>query len=236
MPVDPQSESGARKGNEPASAVGDGKAGPLDPQSYAQLLLREFTHRLNNELASAISMIAIAASRSTTRPAKEVLIEVHDRLHAYAQVNNFLQTPEHVTPVDVAAYLNQLCQAISRSRLDLREIDLLLFVERPLLMSCDRCWRLGLIVSELITNSARHAFSDGGGSIRVELVPLLTDVECRVMDNGKSNGKNSAGIGRGRLIIEGLVRSLSGNITQRFEHYGSTSVVRFPLKLDAFGE
>ena len=40
---------------------------------------------------------------------------------------------------------------------------------RPLKLRSERCWKLGLIVSELITNSARHAFGDRGGTIQVEL-------------------------------------------------------------------
>jgi two-component sensor histidine kinase len=49
---------------------------------------------------------------------------------------------------------------------DGRGIELVL-VERPFKMSSERCWRLGLILSELITNSARHAFAESGGMIRV---------------------------------------------------------------------
>jgi two-component sensor histidine kinase len=233
MSIEAQANCHRSKLCEPTSAVVDGKTHPLDPQSDARLLLREFTHRINNELTSAICMVAIAASRSGTREVREALVEVQDRLHAYAQAQHTLQMPEHFTLVDVGAYLKQLCHAISRSKLDFREIELL-FVERPFLMSCDRCWRLGLIVSELITNSVRHAFGGGGGSIRVELAQLQSVVECRVTDNGK--GESSAGLGHGRLIIEGLVRSLGGTITQRFEHYGSTSVVRIPLKPGAIGE
>jgi two-component sensor histidine kinase len=202
---------------------------PLRPETDAQLLLREFTHRINNELASVISMVALAASRSRTRRVKQALDEVQERLHAYAQVQHTLQMPEHVTFVDVSTYLKQLCRAIGRAKLDFRKIDLV-FVERPIRMSCDRCWRLGLIVSELITNSARHAFGEGSGSIQVELVPLPFGVECRVTDNGRS--ESAVGSGHGRQIIEGLVRSLNGTITQRFGADGSESIVRVPLKCE----
>jgi two-component sensor histidine kinase len=233
MSIEARSDSPGSKLCEPAGAAVDGKTHPLDSQSDAWLLLREFTHRINNELTSAICMVAIAASRSRNRQVREALIAVQERLQAYARVQHTLQMPEHVTLVDAAAYLKLLCHAISRSKLEFREIDLL-FVERPVQMSCDRCWRLGLIVSELITNSTRHAFGGGGGSIRVDLVPLRSVVECRVADNGA--GKNSAGSGRGRLIVEGLVRSLGGTITQRFGRRGSSSVVRIPLKPGAMGQ
>ena len=233
MSMETESDKYGSRQSEAAGAIVEGKPLPFDPQADARLLMSEFTHRINNELTSAISMIAIAAAHSTSCQVKETLAEVQDRLQACARVHHILQMPQDVTYVDLATYLKQLCQAISHSKLDLREIDLS-FVERPFLMSCDRCWRLGLIVSELITNSARHAFGEGGGSIRVELVPLRSAVECRVTDNGKS--ESNARSGRGRPIVEGLVRSLGGSITQRFGISGSMSVVRIPRNADAVGE
>jgi two-component sensor histidine kinase len=49
-------------------------------------------------------------------------------------------------------------------------------------MDFERCWRLGLIVSELITNAERHAFRNAGGCIRVKLLPSQSFAECRVTD------------------------------------------------------
>ena len=43
-----------------------------------------------------------------------------------------------------------------------------------------------MTVSELITSSRRHAFADGGGSIRIELEKLGSRAECRVTDDGSS--------------------------------------------------
>jgi two-component sensor histidine kinase len=76
--------------------------------------------------------------------------------------------PEHSTQIDAASYLRQLCQAISLSKLECRGIRLVLAAQ-SLRMDSEACWRLGMVVSELVTNAARHAFGEGGGEIRVEL-------------------------------------------------------------------
>jgi two-component sensor histidine kinase len=227
---EPQADGRGSRLTELSGAVMIGQVHSLDTQSDMRLLLREYAHRINNEFTSAISMIAIGASRVRNRHVKQALIEVQDRIEAYAEVHKALRVPDHVTLVDVATYLKKLCRAISRSKLDIRGIELL-FVERSCLMSCDRCWRLGLIVSELVTNSARHAFGEGGGSIRVELVPFTSVVECRVTDNGKRN--TLVGSGRGHLIVDGLTKSLGGTITRAFRSCGSKSVVRIPRNPDA---
>jgi len=88
-------------------------------------------------------------------------------------------------------------------------------------MNSERCWRLGLIVSELITNSERHAFGNDGGSIRVELLPSLSFVECRVTDSG--TGEAIPGPGHGLKIVEALAKSLGGTIDQRFGPHGATA-------------
>ncbi|HWN97867.1 MAG TPA: sensor histidine kinase [Blastocatellia bacterium] len=195
----------------------------------ARLLLREFSHRINNEFASAIGVISIAAARSADDEAKVALAAVRDRLQNYALVHHALQLPKDVSCIDAAAYLRQLCWAISRSKLERNGIELR-FVERTFRMNSERCWRLGLIVSELITNAERHAFRNGGGSIRVELLPSLSFVECRVTDNGTAEA--NARPGHGLKIVEALAKSLGGTIDQRFGPHGATAVLIFPADMD----
>lgn len=196
------------------------------PFADARLLLREYSHRINNEFAAAISVISIAAARSTNDQIRSTLAAVQDQLQNYAQVHRALQMPEHSTRIDAGAYLRQLCRAISRSKLDAKGIKLLL-VERPFPMDSERCWRLGLIVSELITNSARHAFHDAGGAIRVEFMPAASFIECRVTDNGSA--AQNIRPGRGSRIMEALAASLGGTIEQQFGPNGTETVLIFPL-------
>jgi hypothetical protein len=88
------------------------------------------------------------------------------------------------------------------------------------------CWRLGLIVSELITNAERHAFRNAGGCIRVELLMSQSFAECRVTDDGTNEGNICPG--HGLTIVEALVRSLGGTLDQHFGPQGATSVLIFP--------
>lgn len=193
--------------------------------SEAGLLLREFSHRINNEFASAIGMISLAAGRLGNEEAKAALAAVQDRLHNYARVHHALQMPEHSSRIDAGAYLRQLCRAICSSKLNAKGIKLLL-IERSFQMESERCWRLGLIVSELITNSARHAFREKNGTIRVELLPSPSIIECRVMDDGE--GAPTIFPGNGIKIIASLAKSLGGTIDQHFGPQGASSVLIFP--------
>jgi two-component sensor histidine kinase len=194
-----------------------------------RLLLREFTHRINNELAAAIGIVSIAAARTTNIEAQTALGVVERQLHGYAQVLHTLQIPQYGICVDVAVYLRQLCRAITRARLGGRGIELVL-VEHPFQMSSERCWRVGLIVSELITNAANHAFAGRGGVIRVEIAPAGSLFECRVTDDGAAS-ENHHRPGHRLRIIEALADSLGGTINHHFGPTGTSATLIAPVDL-----
>jgi two-component sensor histidine kinase len=196
------------------------------------VLLHEVNHRITNEFAAAISVVSLTAARSGNDEVKAALSGVTELLHQYADVHRALQMPEYDTLVDAAAYLGQLCRSISRAQLDSRRIRLVLAAQ-PLRLPADRCWRLGMIVFELINNAARHAFSGGAagaGEIRVELSRAGALAKCSVADDGSS--ATTVRPGRGLTIIEALSESLGGRFEQKFAPSGSWSIVMFPCDGD----
>ncbi len=198
----------------------------LLPACETRLLLREFTHRVNNDFTSAISVVSLAAARSRSEEVKAALSAVQDRLQSYAKVHRALQIPEHTTQIDAAPYLRQLCRAISRSKLESRGIRLVVAVQ-PLRMNSEACWRLGMIVSELVTNAARHAFGEGRGEIRVELRASRAFVECCIADDGVV--AEPIRPARGLKIVEALVEGLDGRLELRPSPRGTTWAVILPL-------
>jgi len=212
-------------------------AGAQHPVSEAGLLLREFSHRINNEFTSAIGLISAAAARCESGTAKAVLDAVQDGLHNYARVHHALQMPEYGILTDASPYLQRLCYAISRSKLESNGIELV-FVSLPFRLSSERCWRLGLIVSELVTNAARHAFKDRRGTSRVEIVHSSSFVRCSVADDGAADV--DARPGCGLKIVRALAESLGGTIDHHFKPEGTVAVLAFPLSSasirDAFAQ
>jgi two-component sensor histidine kinase len=197
-----------------------------DGFSESTLLIRELCHRINNEFASAIGQISLAAARSRSCEVRTALDEVSERLHHYDDIHHTLQMPEHRTFVDASSYLERLCRSINRSKLESSNIRLILSV-RPVSLPSDQCWRLSMIVYELITNAARHAFHGAEGYIKVDLRSSGGVVECRVSDNGASS--RPVKTGRGLSIVQGLVRLLDGKLDQNFGSRGSKSLVIFPI-------
>jgi two-component sensor histidine kinase len=96
----------------------------------------------------------------------------------------------------------------------------------PLPLQSDQCWRLGMIVHELITNATRHAFAGGNGEIRVQLLRAGSLAECWVLDNGSARA--AVRPGRGLNIVHELSKGLGGRFVQKFGPEGSASILVFP--------
>jgi Signal transduction histidine kinase len=202
----------------------------LASASIDHLLVREFSHRVNNEFTSVIGFAVSIAGRSTSHEVKAALAEIADVLHRYAGVHRALQMPLHSAEIDASEYVGALCHSLRRARLDPQGIELVL-ASRPFKLRSERCWKLGLIISELITNSARHAFARHGGTIEVTLCASGSLAECYVKDNGSVRSPRR--IGHGLKIINALARDLGGAISHEFSPEGATSALTFPIQGEA---
>jgi two-component sensor histidine kinase len=169
--------------------------------------------------------VSRTAAGSVNHEVKVALAHIIELLSHYAELHRALQMPENDTHIDAASYLENLCLSISRSKLDGMKIALVLTAS-PLRLSSERCWQLGMMVYELVTNAARHAFGNGKGEIRVELSRAGKLVECTVVDNGSAPSKVQRG--RGLKIVDELVKGLDGRLDQRFGQRGSFSILTFP--------
>jgi two-component sensor histidine kinase len=201
----------------------------LAPTSADHLLIQELSHRVKNEFTSVIGLAVSIASRSASHEVKSALAKVSEVLHCYAVAHRALQMPIHCTEIDASEYVSALCHSLSCARLDPQGIELVL-ASRPFKLRSERCWKLGLILSELITNSARHAFENRGGTIEVTLRTSGVLAECCVKDNGSARRPHR--IGHGLKIVAALAKELGGSISHDFGPEGATSALTFPIHND----
>jgi two-component sensor histidine kinase len=196
------------------------------PRGDEQLFLQEMMHRVSNEFSSAVSIISVRAARSPHPEVKIALNEAINLLISFASVHRALRLPAGNMIVDASVYLRKLCSAISNAKLRPSGIQLILSDVEPLLLRADRCWTLGLIVSELITNASRHAFGITKGTIRIELLNSRSCIKCCVSDNGSV--RDVVRPGNGLKIIQSLARGLGGSVDHQFGPNGTVSLITLP--------
>jgi two-component sensor histidine kinase len=197
------------------------------PNPDGSLLLRELNHRITNELTSVICVVSTKAVQSDSVAVKAALLDVVDLLHQCADVHRALHMPGQGSLIDAARYLQQLCFSVTKFRLDRLGVRVL-FSADDLRLEGERCWKLGLIVSELLTNVARHAqFDDRNPELRVELMLAGHVVKCKVSDNGSV--PEPVRRGRGLTIVGELASSLGGRVRTSCAAKGSYVLLTFPL-------
>jgi two-component sensor histidine kinase len=194
-------------------------------------LVDEISHRVLNEYTHAIGTLSLAAADATSSEARATLSNVAERLLAYADVHRALRPPRLTEQIDLGQYLQRLCAALTAARLADRGVRLT-FIESTARLQAQQCWRVGLIVSELVTNAVRHAFPERGGALLVELSSSPGLLYCRVSDNGGASIPHPQP-GRGRSIVDALARQLGGNVHWVFGAGGATVTLSFPAEGDA---
>jgi PAS domain S-box-containing protein len=180
------------------------------------LLLREVYHRVKNNLQIIDSLITMQARQLKDPDAKAALQSLRNRVYALGLVHHQLMGSENLQTFDVAPFLQELSSnIIEGSARD--EINLSVNAI-PLDVGLDFAIPLGLLVTELVTNSLKHAFPNGKGHIDVTLDRAADGTMALVVsDNGSGYGDTDAASdetkGLGARIISGVVAQLRATMT-----------------------
>jgi two-component sensor histidine kinase len=188
-------------------------------------LVEEITHRVVNEYTEAICALGLAASASRNINVQLALTSAASRLRAQAEAHRALQAPIVDGPMNLADYIGQLCGCLARAPFAEGDVRLMVRADEVWLRA-DRCWRVGLIVAELVRNAARHGLAGRPGAIWVEIAQASGRIDCTVCDDG--SGKPMARTGRGRRLARALAAELGGSIDWTFAPGGCCVRLEFP--------
>jgi two-component sensor histidine kinase len=192
------------------------------------LLLAEFIHRSANDFAVACAEMRIAAGGTTLDRVRDQLTTAIERLHALAAIQRLLQPPREGV-MDLADKLCALCHYQAQAR----------FAEQAAFVHCrsvdiridsPRGWALLMIVAELLTNAARHAFQGPGGFIHVDLARHDGEIHCVVRDDGIGMQPASVTPRAGTAIIAELARAAGIRMTARTCPAGTAFDLRMTIE------
>jgi len=156
-----------------------------ETETPALELLRELQHRVKNHLSLVVSMIRLQASRKVT---PESLRAVGRRVEAlallYEELFQISLADNSGEAVRAGAYLSRIASTLSglEARSAIRVNTYCEEIDLPV----DRAARLGLLLSELLTNALEHAFEGReAGSVNVTFRKLSGGgVRLTVEDDG----------------------------------------------------
>ena len=198
----------------------------------ADLLLRELSHRVKNDVANLVAILRLQAGRAGDAAAAHLLTAA-DRMIILSRVHQRLSRHGHQALVDLRDFLQQLCADLDAMLLGVRAISLTCDVV-PLQVSASEAVAVGLIVNELLTNAIKYAFP-GAETGKIHLGVGWSDpqtLEVTVRDTGKGLDAKVGTGGLGQKLIQSLTAQLDGSYECHSDKYGTECVVRFPSKMD----
>lgn len=193
------------------------------------LLLRELDHRVKNNFALMSSLTGLERRLAQSPEARDRLDAVAKRIESVVRVHAALyRKADGRLQVAMSSYLDGICRSLETALLDGRDITMTVQVG-GITLDREIALTFGLLVNELVTNAAKHAFPDGRrGHIAVSLEPGDTLV-LRVSDNGVGAvAQDGAERGSGMNLITSLVASHGGEITRETDGSGTTVTAAVP--------
>ena len=195
-------------------------------QTDAWVYVEEMTHRTLNGYTAMLAIVGRAARLASDPTSAEALADVAIRLRAAAASCQALKPPADGNYRDLDQELEGLCASLSDSILTSRGVTLTLSSDQVTL-GAHRCWQISLIISELVSNAARHAFRQGDtGSMIVKVRVCDQTLHCAIIDDGVADSVILPG--RGTAIVNAIINDLGGTITRSYSQKGS--IITFSVR------
>ena len=198
-------------------------------------LLREIHHRVKNNLQTVISLLNLQTKGIRLESARLALQQLKMRIQTLGLVHRHLYESDNLKTVDLKTFLGELCRLLQdgsgvpywRVRVDL---DI-----APVSLQIERAIPLALLVTEVATNSFKHAFPNGRtGTIGVRLKMEDDTILLTVADDGvgtsppqaESSGEERSGLGL--VLTQALAKQLGGTLATSGPP-GTATTLSFPL-------
>lgn len=184
-----------------------------------QMLLSELQHRVKNNLQHVISILEIQKESVDFNNIDELIRGNQNRIHSMALLHKKLNVSENVNDVDLKHYITELSELVKDSY-DNHKKHIHLHVRCEVeMVSIEKALPLGFIITELVSNSIKHAFKKQNiGIINIEISEDLTAAKKHLYYSDNGTGFDFDKIrakGLGLEIIKGLIDQLDGIVQSK---------------------
>lgn len=198
-----------------------------------EILLKEIHHRVKNNLQIISSILDLQLMNTVDLELKEVLREGQNRIQTIALIHKNMYQKELYSEVNFKDYTEELVEQILSTLNYQKNINIKYSID-SILLPLDYAIPLSLIITEIITNSFKHAFKNvNDGNIRITLNELEHKIyTLKIEDNGigfdisSVNKENSIGLD----LIEGLTEQINGNLNiESYQNKGTIFIITFTI-------
>ncbi len=206
-----------RKINNQNKIIGKQVAELTKTLDQKQVILSELQHRVKNNLQHVISILEIQKESVTFNNIDELIRGNQNRIHSMALLHKKLNLTDNVNDVDLKRYISELAELVKESY-DNHKKQISLKIQCDVEhISIEKALPIGLIITELVSNSMKHAFKKQNiGVINIEITTNETGKQLYYSDNGIGfDFDNISKKGLGQEIIKGLIDQLNGTVNTK---------------------
>lgn len=180
-----------------------------------EVLLREVHHRVKNNMQIISSLLNLQKRFVDDEEAINLLQESQNRVKSMAIIHEKLYSSKDFAHINIADYICGLVTGLFNTY-GVTDMQIKKVIEvEDIQMGIETAVPLGLIVSELVSNSLKYAFPEKKGEIKVKIKSEGDKYKLVVADNGVGLSsdfdlENSGTLGL--MLVNGLVKQLDGTI------------------------
>ena len=185
-------------------------------------LLREIHHRVKNNMQIISSLLNLQTEYVDDQEAVDVLKESQNRVKSMAMIHEKIYLSDDLTHINFVDYIQSLVKNLFYSyNVENAQIKSILEVENVNL-NMETAVPCGLIISELVSNSLKHAFpNERKGEVYISLKSKEDKYELIIHDNGiglpeKLDFNNLESLGL--LLVNNLTEQIDGELTINRNH------------------
>ena len=196
-----------------------------------EALLGEVHHRVKNNLALVMGLLELQSTRTNDVKMRAEFNEMQTRISAMSRIHELLYRSQEFGKIELAGYTEELVRYLSHFY-DKNKSVKLEFELQHVLLSSTRAVPLALLTNELVTNSYKYAFREGG-YMRFRLIQNTDNrVIFEIRDSGPGLPEDFQ---RGKLkslgfkLIEIFVRQIKGTCKMHNDG-GLVVIIEFPYE------
>lgn len=214
---------------EAAREMAEAEAGRAEyERGRVELLLREVTHRVGNNLAMVSSLLRMQQTKLDDEGARSALETARGRIQTIGTAQRRLRLGDDLQSTRADILLDAVVSDLADAGLDDSTITLSSNFD-PLVVSSRDATTLAVVLGELVSNAIKHAFEGrDGGTISVSFtmtggVPVMA-VEDDGIGFDETDNPSARRAGLGSMIIENLSRQYGGEMRRWKNEAGGTSI------------
>jgi two-component sensor histidine kinase len=186
------------------------------------LLLQEIHHRVKNNLQVITSLLRIQASKLDSEEARSNFQDAINRIMTMSLIHQKMYERENLSEIELHDYFDSLLNDLIRSSMheDAVKTDVLIGVKS---VGAKSIVPLALIITELVTNSLKHAFENGNEKLiqlKINATEDPDEFDLIYYDSGKwKNAERSDSFGLS--LVETFTEQLEGSFKRELRDHGT---------------